>query len=150
MSDVSVDVKDALDTFMSTFEEFKEANDQRLDEIEAKGSADVLLDEKLDRINESLDLMEDMNQRITAAAEDAKAQGEQLDAIETAVKRVGKGPAEEAEEKPAALSLAADDLRRAAGPIGASADPMQLKLIDETIAAVQSELKRHRVAGTPD
>lgn len=58
--------------------------------------------------------------------------------------------ATEAEEKPAALSLAADDLRRAAGPIGASADPVQLKLIDEIIAAVQSELKRHRLTGTPD
>ena len=36
------------------FEEFKNTNDQRLAQIEQKGSADVLTTEKLDRINSDL------------------------------------------------------------------------------------------------
>ncbi len=45
----------AFDTFMRTFESFKDANDARLDEIEARLSADVLSAEKVDRINTALD-----------------------------------------------------------------------------------------------
>ncbi len=41
------------DEFMRTFEAFKEANDERLDEIARRG--DVLLDEKVDRINGAID-----------------------------------------------------------------------------------------------
>ena len=36
------------------FDEFKKANDQRLDEIEAKGKADPVLDDKLAKIDESM------------------------------------------------------------------------------------------------
>lgn len=39
---------------MATFEAFREANDQRLEEIEAKLSADVVTEEKVDRINAAL------------------------------------------------------------------------------------------------
>lgn len=46
---------DAVNGVKSGFEAFKEANDQRLKEIEAKGSADVLLSEKLDRITADMD-----------------------------------------------------------------------------------------------
>ncbi len=42
------------DALLATFEAFKEANDQRLDEIEAKLSADVVTDEKVSRINAAL------------------------------------------------------------------------------------------------
>ena len=41
------------DEFMRTFEAFKAANDERLDEIARRG--DVLLDEKVDRINGAID-----------------------------------------------------------------------------------------------
>jgi hypothetical protein len=45
----------AIDDLMRAFEAFKETNDQRLDEIERRASADTLTSEKLDRINRALD-----------------------------------------------------------------------------------------------
>ena len=42
---------------MQTFEAFKAANDERLAEIERKQRADVLLEEKVDRINRDMDRM---------------------------------------------------------------------------------------------
>ena len=41
----------AFADFMRAFEEFKSTNDQRLDELERKMSADVITNEKLDRLN---------------------------------------------------------------------------------------------------
>ncbi|MEN6542007.1 phage major capsid protein [Parvibaculum sp.] len=49
------EVRDAMDEFLSAFEDFKQANDERLDEIERKLSADVVTEEKVDRINRALD-----------------------------------------------------------------------------------------------
>lgn len=48
------DVQDAFDAFMATFETFRQDNDRRLAEIEAK-SADVVTAEKVDRIASALD-----------------------------------------------------------------------------------------------
>ncbi|OLP61850.1 capsid protein [Xaviernesmea oryzae] len=48
-------VASAFEDFMSAFEAFKETNDQRLDELEAKLSADVVTREKMDRINRAVD-----------------------------------------------------------------------------------------------
>ncbi len=41
--------------FMNAFEAFREANDQRLAEVEAKASSDVVTSEKVDRISRTLD-----------------------------------------------------------------------------------------------
>jgi len=41
--------------FSTAFEDFKRTNDQRLKEIEKRGSADGLIEDKLDRINAALD-----------------------------------------------------------------------------------------------
>ncbi|KKB82730.1 capsid protein [Devosia limi DSM 17137] len=49
------DVAGMFNAFSSAFEEFKRTNDQRLKEIEKRGSADGLLEGKLDRINQALD-----------------------------------------------------------------------------------------------
>jgi HK97 family phage major capsid protein len=49
-----IDLSDAFGEFMTTFEAFKDSNDERLAELE-KRSADVLLTEKVDRISRSLD-----------------------------------------------------------------------------------------------
>ena len=40
---------------MGAFEAFKEANDERLDQIEKRMSADVVTSEKVDRINKAMD-----------------------------------------------------------------------------------------------
>jgi HK97 family phage major capsid protein len=50
----SPEARAAHSELMSAFEAFRDANDQRLAEIEKKSSADVLLEEKVDRIDRSL------------------------------------------------------------------------------------------------
>lgn len=47
----------ALADMMAVFEAYKQANDERLNEIEAKGEADALLDEKLARLDKRLDAL---------------------------------------------------------------------------------------------
>ena len=51
----SFDIAEAFGEFMSTFETFKESNDQRLSELEGRKSADVLTTEKVERISRALD-----------------------------------------------------------------------------------------------
>lgn len=48
------DSRGALRAMMGAFEAFKQANDARLDEIEKKASADVLLEEKVARIDQAV------------------------------------------------------------------------------------------------
>lgn len=78
------------------FEEFKAANDARLKEIEKKGSADVVLVEKVDRINAALDAGERKNAELTKALLDAKAQ---IDAVEAKMNRPGIGGEKEPGER---------------------------------------------------
>src|SRR5487761_2463800 len=52
---VSSDVAGAFEDFHRTFAAFKETNDERLDQIETRMSADVITEEKLARIDRSLD-----------------------------------------------------------------------------------------------
>ncbi len=49
------DIAAAFDDFMHAFESFKDTNDERLDQIEKRMSSDVVTDEKMDRINKSID-----------------------------------------------------------------------------------------------
>ena len=51
----SLEVVEAFDEFMMAFEAFKEANDERLAQIESRVSADVVTTEKMERINRALD-----------------------------------------------------------------------------------------------
>ena len=46
---------DSFDEFMTTFSAFRDANDDRLAQIERKVSADVVTSEKVDRISDALD-----------------------------------------------------------------------------------------------
>ena len=61
----SAELRNAQADFSKTFAAFKDANDLRLSEIEAKSSADILLGEKVDRINASL---EQQSQRLERLA----------------------------------------------------------------------------------
>ena len=49
------DIASLFAEFSTAFEEFKATNDQRLGELEKRGSADGLLEGKLDRLNAVLD-----------------------------------------------------------------------------------------------
>src|SRR5690606_15013565 len=51
----SGDLAGAFDDFMRPFEAFKDTNDERLDEIEKRCSADAVTVEKLSRIDRALD-----------------------------------------------------------------------------------------------
>lgn len=51
----SLDVVEAFDEFMTSFEAFKETNDERLAQIERRVGADVVTVEKMDRINRAVD-----------------------------------------------------------------------------------------------
>lgn len=48
------EIRSAMRDFLSAFEAFKDANDERLDALEQKRADDVLLSEKVDRINEAV------------------------------------------------------------------------------------------------
>ncbi|MGD9669996.1 MAG: phage major capsid protein [Hyphomicrobiaceae bacterium] len=58
------DVASAFDEFMRAFEDFKETNDRRLDEIEKRSASDVLTSEKLNRIDKALDQFSVKQQRL--------------------------------------------------------------------------------------
>lgn len=53
------EVQSATETLARAFEEYKSCNDLRLSEIERKGGADCLLDEKLTRMDSALNKMQD-------------------------------------------------------------------------------------------
>jgi len=86
------DIKDAVKSVMTAFEEFKASNDERLKEIETKGTADPLIDEKLTKITAELDKFEGLNQRLTQAEAQKAAIADleaKFDRIETAMSRTG-------------------------------------------------------------
>jgi HK97 family phage major capsid protein len=63
----SPDIKDAFDEFLRAFEAFKSANDDRLGELERR-AGDVVTEEKVDRINRSLDEQKRTLDELTLAA----------------------------------------------------------------------------------
>jgi HK97 family phage major capsid protein len=50
-----LDLKDAFGEFMTTFEAFKEANDEKLAELEGRMGADTVTSDKVERISHALD-----------------------------------------------------------------------------------------------
>ncbi|MGL4488777.1 MAG: phage major capsid protein [Rhizobiaceae bacterium] len=52
---LSAEVTGAFDEFMNAFEGFKEANDERLNQLEKRMAADVVTVEKVDRISRAMD-----------------------------------------------------------------------------------------------
>jgi len=61
------DIKDAFDEFLRAFEAFKQANDERLVQLETR-SADVVTEDKVDRINRALDEHKRALDELTLAA----------------------------------------------------------------------------------
>ncbi|MEE2527057.1 hypothetical protein V0U79_11820 [Hyphobacterium sp. HN65] len=64
MAAPSAETRAALGEVLCAFEALKDANDRRLDEIEAKSAADPLLDEKLARIDTALTRAQDRLDRL--------------------------------------------------------------------------------------
>ena len=97
------------DDFLHTFEAFKQANDARLEEIEKRMSADVVTEEKVDRINahlaeqkQALDQLALKARRphLAGPGEDRSAQAEEQKAAFEAYVRQGEaGPLRALEAK---------------------------------------------------
>ena len=82
-----VEVKSAVDAMASAFEEFKKANDERLEQIEKNGVADPTLESKLASIEADLDKFGDVNNQIAAQKAKDEQIEEKLASIETMLKR---------------------------------------------------------------
>ncbi len=50
----NAEIRQAMHSFLGAFESFKDANDERLESLEKRGHEDVVLREKVDRINNAL------------------------------------------------------------------------------------------------
>lgn len=61
------EIKSLINDLGTTFEQFKQANDARLKEIEAKGKADPLLDEKVNKMADKLAEIESLKSRVEQA-----------------------------------------------------------------------------------
>ena len=92
---MSDEIKEVVDGIGKAFEEFKATNDERLSQLEKKGTTDVVTEEKLERIEADLDKFEDINQKLTAQSNEAKSVNEKLDRLETMVKRPTASTVEE-------------------------------------------------------
>jgi len=97
----NVEVKQAVETLGKTFESFKETNNKSLNEIESKGKADPITENKLSKIEKDLDKFADMEKSMKAQAEIAKQSQEQMARLETIVSRpdFGKGSPVESMQK---------------------------------------------------
>ncbi|MGI9392671.1 MAG: phage major capsid protein, partial [Parvibaculales bacterium] len=75
------EVRKAFDSFLSSFEQFKTANDERLAQIEKRQSADVITSEKVERINDALDSQKDALDELIASGQRPHIGGEEQPAI---------------------------------------------------------------------
>ena len=96
-------IKTAVDAMAGAFEEFKKVNDERLAQIESKGSSDPLVEEKLAKIEKDLDRYENINQKLTQQQKSSEGFEQKLNEIEKMLKR----PANMMEAKDIDLSLKA-------------------------------------------
>ena len=72
----AADLRRVMNEFLGAFEAFKQSNDERLEQIEAKGVADVVTREKVDRINTALDDQKQALTRLELAARRPHVGGE--------------------------------------------------------------------------
>ena len=83
------EVKTAVETLGKTFESFKEANDERLAQVEAKGTADPVTEAKLSKIEKDMDKFADMEVSMKAQSEAQKKSAESMAKLETIISRPG-------------------------------------------------------------
>ncbi|EHK56911.1 phage major capsid protein [Allomesorhizobium alhagi] len=101
-TEIKAAVDAAVTPVMTAFEAFKETNDARLKEVEKKGVADPVTTDKLAKIETTLSQYESLNQKLTVAADQAKAAKEASDRIEVMLARLpdnARGRGNEVETK---------------------------------------------------
>jgi len=65
---MTLETKEALENLTRSFETFKSANDDRLAEIESKGQADIITEQKLDNLNGEMDRLQNIVSRLHTAS----------------------------------------------------------------------------------
>ena len=88
---MSEEIKQALTEYGQAFEEFKEANDQRLERLEKGDGEDSLLTEKIGKIEKKLDSLEDINQSVNQAKAAQEGITEKVTQLETVLSRPSSG-----------------------------------------------------------
>lgn len=88
--------KTPAEQVMEAFNELKVTNDQN------EKRRDAVLDEKLNKINATLDQFEDLNKKATLAADQAKATQEQVDRVEAVLNKQSLGGGKSQDEQKSA------------------------------------------------
>ena len=96
-------VKSAVEEMGKAFEEFKSTNDQKLADLKKNGVTDPLVEDKLSKIEKSLDSLEDINQQVTLAKKRQEQHEEKLATFESMLKRPNVGGAGDQIEKKVAI-----------------------------------------------
>jgi len=84
------DIQSVVSGMGEAFEEFKKSYDQKLENVK-QGVNDPLLDEKISRIESKLDSYESVNQQITLQKQQNEELKEQMDRMETVLRRPSAG-----------------------------------------------------------
>lgn len=85
------ELREAVEGIGKAFEEFKDVNNQKIAELEKKGSVDPITEEKLQKVEKTLDVYEDFNQKATKIFLEQKNVNDKLEKMETAMKRPDAG-----------------------------------------------------------
>ena len=118
------EMKSAMREFLGAFEAFKEANDERLGALEAKKSEDVILTDKIERLNAALDEQKAAIDRVALASK-RPAQGETADAGRANELKAAIGRYMRAGDAAALRSLEAKSLNAGTGSEGGYLAPDQ-------------------------
>jgi len=84
---MSEEIKEVLDGLGKGFEEFKSENQKRLDEIEKKGHADPLLQEKVDKMSEEIASLAEVKQTAELQSKNLEDAQSKIEALETVMAR---------------------------------------------------------------
>lgn len=84
---MTVEIKDLLEKQNKAFAEFKKANDERVDALEAKGNTDPLLEEKVDKANAEITRLEKEISDLTIRVKRPGGTGDLVDEDATAHKK---------------------------------------------------------------
>lgn len=93
------EVKAVLDELGSKFEEFKHENKERLDEIEKKGHADPLLQEKVDKMADDISKLAEVKQSHEIQRKNLEEATAKLENLETVINRPEVGGSKEIDHK---------------------------------------------------
>ena len=93
MSDTitQTELKECIEGMGKAFEEFKSTNDAKMQELEKKNSVDPLVEEKLKKIEATMDKWEDVNQKATKIHLEQKQVADKVSNLETMMKRPNSG-----------------------------------------------------------